>query len=102
MAADAQDLSKVDSAVSGFSTSPKDDKHVPAKKRTSSSAAGVMNINDLGMSTLALFAISPDLFQTAIATQRSGRIGRRSGADGHTEKDGVEIQIAKETQKLNW
>jgi hypothetical protein len=50
MAADAQEISKVDSAVSGISTSPKDDKHVPAKKRTSSSATGVMNINDLGMS----------------------------------------------------
>jgi hypothetical protein len=49
MAADAQDLSKVDSAVSGISSSPKEEKGVPAKKRTSSSAPGVMNINDLGM-----------------------------------------------------
>lgn len=49
MAADAQEISKVDSAVSGLSSSPKDGKHVPAKKRTSSSAPGVMNINDLGM-----------------------------------------------------
>ncbi|KAF7507103.1 hypothetical protein GJ744_010916 [Endocarpon pusillum] len=65
MAADAQDLSKVDSAVSGISSSPKDEKSVPAKKRTSSSAPGVMNVNDL-------------------------------------ERDGIELQIAKETQKLNW
>lgn len=52
MAADAQEITKVDSAISGLSSSPKDEKHVPAKKRTSSSAPGVMNINDLGMLAL--------------------------------------------------
>jgi len=65
MSADTSDMSKVDSAASGLSSSPKDTKSEPAKKRTSSSAPGVMNITDL-------------------------------------EKDGVEIQVAKETQKLNW
>jgi len=56
-------LTKVDSAVQGLSSSPPKDgaKH----RRVSSSAAGVMNINDL-------------------------------------EKDGIELLITKETQKLNW
>ena len=50
MSAETQDLSKVDSAVSGLSSSPKDEKKGPVggHRRTSSSAAGVMNINDLG------------------------------------------------------
>jgi len=59
MAADAQDLSKVDSAVSGISSSQKEEKPAPAKKRTSSSAPGVMNINDLGMSDSQLVGHQP-------------------------------------------
>jgi hypothetical protein len=59
MAADAQDLSKIDSAVSGISSSPKEEKLAPAKKRTSSSAPGVMNINDLGMSDSQLVGHQP-------------------------------------------
>ncbi|KAL2047918.1 hypothetical protein ABVK25_011249 [Lepraria finkii] len=59
-------LSKVDSAVSGLSSSPPDDKGaVKGHRRASSSAAGVYNINDL-------------------------------------EKEGKELTIAKETQRLNW
>ncbi|CAP66492.1 uncharacterized protein PODANS_4_3430 [Podospora anserina S mat+] len=55
-------LTKVDSAVQGLGTSPpKETKH----RRASSSAAGVMNINDL-------------------------------------EAQGIELQIAKETQKTGW
>jgi len=55
-------LTKVDSAVQGIASSPpKDPKH----RRTSSSATGVFNINDL-------------------------------------EKEGTELQIAPETQRLNW
>lgn len=46
MSADTSDLTKVDSAVSGLSSSPTETKK-PARK--SSSAPGVMNINDLGM-----------------------------------------------------
>ena len=42
----SEPLSKVDSAVQGLSTSPKDTK--AGHRRQSSSAAGVMNINDLG------------------------------------------------------
>lgn len=57
------DLSKVDSAVSGLSSSPTEEKK--GHRRASSSAAGVYNINDL-------------------------------------EKEGKELEIAKETQKLNW
>ncbi|MCJ1308152.1 hypothetical protein MMC25_001804 [Agyrium rufum] len=57
-------LSKVDSAISGLSSSPTEEKKM-GHRRTSSSAPGVYNINDL-------------------------------------EKEGKELQIAKETQKLNW
>ena len=49
MSADTQEISKVDSAVGGLSSSPKDAKAEQEKKRrTTSSAPGVMNINDLG------------------------------------------------------
>ena len=48
MSADTQDLTKVDSAISGLSSSPpKDEKK--GHRRASSSAAGVYNINDLGI-----------------------------------------------------
>ncbi|KAI4258253.1 MAG: hypothetical protein LQ352_001306 [Teloschistes flavicans] len=63
MSTDTADLTKVDSAVSGLSSSPIEEKK--GHRRASSSAAGVYNINDL-------------------------------------EKEGKELQIAKETQKLNW
>jgi len=56
-------LSKVDSAISGLSSSPPVERK--GHRRTSSSASGVFNINEL-------------------------------------EKEGTELQIAKETQKLNW
>ncbi|KAL8672911.1 MAG: hypothetical protein Q9168_002665 [Polycauliona sp. 1 TL-2023] len=59
-----EDLTKVDSAVSGLSSSPTEGKKI-GHRRVSSSAPGVFNINDL-------------------------------------EKEGQELQIAKETQKLNW
>lgn len=43
------DLTKVDSAISGLSSSPTDDKApVKGHRRASSSAAGVYNIADLG------------------------------------------------------
>ncbi|ORY58407.1 uncharacterized protein BCR38DRAFT_489334 [Pseudomassariella vexata] len=58
----SEPLTKVDSAVGGLSSSPPKEK---GHRRASSSAAGVMNINDL-------------------------------------EKDGIELQIAKETQKTGW
>jgi hypothetical protein len=43
--AGTENLSKVDSAISGVGEGAKPD---PGKKRTSSSYPGVMNINDLG------------------------------------------------------
>ncbi|PHH88938.1 hypothetical protein CDD83_6871 [Cordyceps sp. RAO-2017] len=58
----SEPLTKVDSAVQGLSSSPPKDK---GHRRQSSSAAGVMNINDL-------------------------------------EKEGIELQLAVETQKTGW
>jgi hypothetical protein len=46
MSADTAPLTKVDSAVDGLSSSPPKE---AARRRASSSAAGVYNINDLGM-----------------------------------------------------
>jgi hypothetical protein len=40
----SEPLTKVDSAIQGIDVAPKETKH----RRASSSAAGVMNINDLG------------------------------------------------------
>ncbi|KAK1767793.1 hypothetical protein QBC33DRAFT_558622 [Phialemonium atrogriseum] len=62
----SEPLTKVDSAVQGLSSSPKDTKDVKAAhRRQSSTAAGVMNVNDL-------------------------------------EAQGIELKIAKETQKTGW
>lgn len=47
MSADTSDLTKVDSAIGGISGSPP--KEGATKRRTTSSAPGVYNINDLGM-----------------------------------------------------
>jgi hypothetical protein len=60
----SEPLTKVDSAVQGLSSSPPKETKV-GHRRQSSSAAGVMNINDL-------------------------------------ERDGIELQIAIETQKTGW
>ncbi|KAJ9324942.1 hypothetical protein DTO027B5_3377 [Paecilomyces variotii] len=67
----SEELTRIDSAVAGLSISPPDEKHLdkkPIKKthrRTSSTAEGVRNINDL-------------------------------------EKEGIELEIPIETQKLGW
>lgn len=46
----SEPLTKVDSAVQGLSSSPKDTKSSAAARRASSAAAsGVYNIKDLGM-----------------------------------------------------
>ena len=82
MSADTSDLTKVDSAVSGLSSSPTDKKSVPRAARKSSSAPGVMNINDLGKS----FPTTPSC---SVLTFRP-------------ETEGTKIEIAAETQKLNW
>ena len=60
MSADAgpSPLSKVDSAVQGLSSSPKDKE--PAKRRASSSVPGVFRIEDLGtFPYFALFTLQP-------------------------------------------
>lgn len=51
MSADTENLTKVDSAVSGLSSSPPKNE-TKGHRRASSSAAGVYNINDLGESLL--------------------------------------------------
>lgn len=47
MSAETENLTKVDSAVSGLSSSPPQNE-IKGHRRASSSAAGVYNINDLG------------------------------------------------------
>ena len=82
MSADTSDLSKVDSAVSGLSSSPTNTKTVPKAARKSSSAPGVMNINDLGKALPSL--------------------GGCAFPDDGAETEGTKIEIAPDTQKLNW
>jgi hypothetical protein len=48
MAETIEPLTKVDSAISGLSSSPPDTKKGFGHRRTSSSVPGVFNINDLG------------------------------------------------------
>lgn len=81
MSADTSDLTKVDSAIGGVAGSPpKDAKET--KRRTTSSAPGVMNINDLGKYLLlSNSTLANSLLQ---------------------EKEGVKIKIAPETQKSGW
>ena len=80
MSADTQDLSKVDSAISGLSSSPKDEK-TAAKKRTSSSAAGVMNVNDLGQHYLLLITASFEASGDLIYGNAHPQIVYRKGRD---------------------
>jgi hypothetical protein len=88
-------LSKVDSAVQGLSSSPpKDETKAEPKRRASSSVPGVYNILDLGMWTPQ--GISHALNVLPIALKNKANV------DCVTEKEGTEIQLAKETQKLNW
>lgn len=47
-------LTKVDSAISGLSSSPPKDEQKKGHRRASSSAAGVYNILDLGMWALVV------------------------------------------------
>lgn len=81
MSADTAPLHKVDSAVEEGGTL---DDTKPKHRRKSSSAPGVHNILDLGK------------FRRPSAKQRTQR------SQPTAEKEGVELQIAPETQKLNW
>lgn len=88
-------LSKVDSGVQGLSSSPAEDKG--AKRRASSSVPGVFNINDLGMFLLGLLSC-----HRVLRTHRTNSIKADTDVVRSIEKEGKELQIAKETQKLNW
>ncbi|KAI1616285.1 hypothetical protein EDD37DRAFT_605019 [Exophiala viscosa] len=61
MSADTSDLTKVDSAISGMATSPPKE---GTKRRTTSSAPGVMNLNDLEKEGTKI--------SVAIETQKTG------------------------------
>ncbi|KAI9735117.1 MAG: hypothetical protein M1834_001705 [Cirrosporium novae-zelandiae] len=101
----AADLTKVDSAVAGLSISPpkdstkgskktkaqKEHKEPPKKERKTSTDIGVWNINDLGK----LSKSSLDLHDCWLF--RHGLM-----LTCQIEKEGKELLIAKETQKLNW
>lgn len=93
MAADTADLTKVDSAVGGLSSSPTEKKM--GHRRTSSSVSGVFNINDLGRSPL----ISLPCFKSFLAPCVSCSFEL---TDSVIEKEQTELHIAPETQKLNW
>ena len=82
----SEPLTKVDSAVQGLSSSPPKDA-AKGHRRASSSAAGVYNVNDLGMSPL----LSP------LLTGWSGSMLTRVA-----ESQGIELKIAPETQRLGW
>jgi hypothetical protein len=94
----SEPLTKVDSAVQGIHDipQPKDAK----TRRASSSASGVMNINDLGKLPRLLVLYGPEI---------------RFGDSKHPavepavltnlpciEAQGIELQIAKETQATGW
>lgn len=81
MSADTAPLHKVDSAVEEGGTL---DDTKPKHRRKSSSAPGVHNILDLGK------------FRRPSSNQRTQR------SQPTAEKEGAELQIAPETQKLNW
>jgi len=84
-------LSKVDSAVQGLSSSPPKE-----KRRASSSVPGVFNINDLGMS-LHFHRRLPSALGAGFKS-----IKIETDIHRDLEKEGTELLIAKETQKLNW
>lgn len=79
MSAETSDLTKVDSAVSGLSSSPTEKKI--GHRRASSSAAGVYNINDLGMETVSTFRLGP-----ADMLHRKGREGT-ADSKGNSEAE---------------
>ncbi len=96
MSADTvEPLTKIDSAISGLSSSPPDSKGAAkGHRRASSSAAGVYNINDLGKLKKSSNSVDRGSVLPAIIQECK--------ADKCVEKEGKELQIAKETQRLNW
>jgi hypothetical protein len=87
----SEPLTKVDSAVQGIEDVPevKETKH----RRASSSANGVMNIKDLGK--LHRLPNSPGFGYCAGRTTADLVVLR-------TEEQGIDLQIAKETQSTGW
>lgn len=86
-------LTKVDSAIDGLisSSPPKEFKH----RRTSSSATGVYNINDLRMSSF--------LIRVHYLTGNYGTFLPGVLTDSlHTEKENIELKLPLESQKTNW
>lgn len=96
MSADTvEPLTKIDSAISGLSSSPPDSKGaVKGHRRASSSAAGVYNIADLGKLKTS--------FNNVDHGDGLPAVTQYCKADKFVEKEGKELQIAKETQRLNW
>ncbi|ETI22129.1 hypothetical protein G647_06201 [Cladophialophora carrionii CBS 160.54] len=63
MSADTSDLTKVDSAIAGVDSTAAKDGAKETKRRTTSSAPGVMNINDLEKEGTKI-AVAPDTQKT--------------------------------------
>lgn len=103
MAAGSTELSKVDSAISDVLSSSPNESKLAAHRRKSSSVAGVYNINDLGMSdVMSSSSLRITRHQTQCRIRASLCSSSRTNHPRHTEKEGTEIAIAPETQKLNW
>ena len=96
MAADAQEIvKKVDSAVSGLSSSP-EDKKGHAKKASSAGSAEVFNINDLGMPRSLLGVI-----HFANTSFRKGR-KRDQDCSGNTEAELVCQHFPALNPEVTW
>lgn len=92
MSAETADLTKVDSAVSGLSSSPTEEKKI-GHRRASSSAAGVYNINDLGMS----MALHADLALPSIQHHSIADASYREGRKGTPNSKGdSEIELVRD------
>ena len=82
MSADTSDLKKVDSAIGGVDDAAVKEGAKETKRRTTSSAPGVMNINDLGkLNNVRLWALHSQAVQRR-KEQRSVSLPRRKRLDG--------------------
>ena len=88
-------LTKVDSAVSGLSSSPPKEK---GHRRASSSVTGVWNINELGKFPVVVCMCGSKFEHCCMLGIQLVELKLISRA----EKEGKELEIAPETQKLNW
>ncbi|KAF5022024.1 hypothetical protein F66182_5907 [Fusarium sp. NRRL 66182] len=92
-------LSKVDSAVQGLSSSPpaKDDTKKAGHRRASSTAPGVMNINDLGKSIHLKGHQAPSGIGFGVI-----KVQDRPLTCSAAEAQGIDLELAPETQKTGW